>query len=131
MGRCGVLVIRQEQMKVLQSYQRDQFEQRAQSYLREALPGPCAGMDDAQLREVIRTGVARAAEYDITAERDVIGYLELTLSLGRDFDTDPAYPWARPILLDRLSSAENRLRRLRSLARRQSRAESALRQATQ
>ena len=125
-----MLVIRKEQMEVLQSYQRDQFEQRAQSYLREALPGACAGMDDAQLRQVIRAGVARAAEHDITAECDVVGYLELTLRLGRDFDTDPAYPWARPILLDRCSSAENRLRRLRSLARRQSWAESAPRQAT-
>jgi hypothetical protein len=123
-----VLVIRKEQMQALQDYRRAQFERRALAYLRQTLPTQCSSLDDATLCEEVRFGVARAADYGITAERDVAGYLELTLLLGREFDADAAFPWARPILLDRSSSAENRLRRLRTMARREGQIAGSIRQ---
>jgi hypothetical protein len=114
-----MLVIRQEQMEALRKARIEQFEARMVVHLKQLMPEQCAALGDEAMRHDIRHGMARAAEYDITAERDVARYLELALLLGRDFDSSPSSPWARPILLDRSSSAANRLRRLRSVARRQ------------
>jgi hypothetical protein len=114
-----MLVIRQEQMEALRKDRLEQFEARMVAHLKQLMPERCATLGDEAMRHDIRHGMARAAAYDITAERDVARYLELALRLGRDFDSSPSTPWARPILVDRSSSAENRLRRLRSMARRQ------------
>lgn len=114
-----MLVIRREQMEALNKYRMDQFEERMVAHLKRVSPEKCSALGDLELREEIRYSIARAAAYGITAECDVARYLGLASLLGRDFDSSPATPWARPILLDRSSSAENRLRRLRSMARRQ------------
>jgi hypothetical protein len=95
-------------------------------YLTRTLPETCAEWGDQRLREEIGYGLTRAADYGITSERDTARYLELALLLGRDFDTSPTLPWARPILLDRASSAENRLRRLRVMAHQRVQASGAL-----
>lgn len=52
----------------------------------------------AGLESALRFGVARARGYGLTQEADLRHFLDLMLSLGSEFDTDPQYAWLRPFL---------------------------------
>ena len=114
-----MLIIRKEQMDTLGGQMQKRYEDRLVVYLNQVFPERCAKMGEPALREEIRYGIGSAAKYDITTERDVAKYIETMFRLGRDFDTNPDHPWAQPILTDRSSSAENRLRRITFAANRQ------------
>jgi hypothetical protein len=57
-------------------------------------------LGDERALEAVHYGTARAATYGMTSERDVCKYVDLMFALGRDFDTDPRFDWAQPILAD-------------------------------
>jgi hypothetical protein len=114
----GTMIIRKEQTEVFRQHMVKNFEDRMVAHLTAAFPQKCKEMGDAKVREEIRSGIARAAGYNIEAERDVARFIDLTFLIGRDFDTSPATPWAQPILRDKSSSADNRLRRVQLMARR-------------
>lgn len=78
------------------------------AHLRQFFPDDCAELGDARLRDLIHWGIARAAHHGIEVEVDVCRYLDLMMALGQRFDSDPAYPWALPILSNG-GSAEDRL----------------------
>jgi hypothetical protein len=107
-----MLVIRKEQMDTLGEQMRQRYEDRLVVYLNQVFPDRCAQMGEPALRKEIRYGMASAAKYNITTERDVAKYIELMFRHGRDFDTSPDTPWAQPILTDPSSTADNRLRRV-------------------
>lgn len=93
-----MLKIRKEQKERLSQVMIRRFEDRMIEHLQRFFPARAAELGEAGLREHIHHGVARAASYEIVAERDVCKYIDLMFSLGRDFDVDPALPWARAIL---------------------------------
>ncbi len=76
------------------------FEARMARHLRRFFREECRILGEDSLFETIRHGIRRASSYGIVNERDVALYLNLTLALGRDFDSDPLLPWARAILVD-------------------------------
>lgn len=49
-------------------------------------------------QDLITAGISRAGDYGFTARGPVRLYIELMISLGCDFDTDPQYPWATSIV---------------------------------
>ena len=51
------------------------------------------------LESALRLGVGRARAYGLTQQADLRHFLDLMLSLGSAFDTDPQYAWLRPFLL--------------------------------
>jgi hypothetical protein len=110
-------IVRKEQMDAFGELMRKGFEDRMVVHLNEVLPSRSAELGEEKLREEIRFGMESAASYEIVTERDVARYIDLMFLLGRDFDASPATPWARPILTDKSSSAENRVRRLQLTAR--------------
>jgi hypothetical protein len=106
------MIIRKEQSNAFRQQMATSFEDRMAAQLRESLPDETRHLNDAAVRADIRAGMTRAAQYDIQTERDVARFIDLLFRVGRDFDTSPTTPWARQILLDKASSADNRLRRL-------------------
>jgi hypothetical protein len=106
------MIIRKDQTEAFRQQMINGFEDRMMAHLREAFPDEVRGLDDAMLRETVRHGVRRARQYGIENERDTARFIDLMFLVRRDFDTSPETSWARPILLDKASSAENRLRRL-------------------
>ncbi len=70
------------------------------AHLREFFPQPCEELSDEGCREAIEHGIERSASYDIVSEADVCRYIDLMFALGRDFDRDPRWPWAKRILTD-------------------------------
>lgn len=95
-----MLTIRKEQMAVFEKDAENDFENRMLSHIKEFFREQNERLAEASLRELIRYGVDRAAAYGIELQPDVCQYIDLMLVFGRDFDRDPALPWASSILND-------------------------------
>lgn len=93
-----MLKIRKEQLAVFGPLGKRAFEDRMLAHLKRVLPAQCGAMGASNLRELIQYGTHRAAAYRITSERDVCKYIDLMILYGRDFDKDPALPWASSML---------------------------------
>lgn len=70
------------------------------AHVNRCFPQKAQSMKEAEVRETIRYGTNQAAQYAITAQRDVCKYIDLMFVFGRDFDRDPAEPWASAALHD-------------------------------
>jgi hypothetical protein len=106
------MIIRKDQTDAFHQRMAQSFEDRMVAHVNQAFPAKAQGLGDAKLREEIQYGTTRAKQYNIESERDVASFIGLMFLVRRDFDTSPETPWARTILADKSSSAENRLRRL-------------------
>jgi hypothetical protein len=69
-------------------------------HLRTFFPERCAELGEDGVRGAVAYALARAAQYDITSERDVCKFLNLMFVYGFSFDVDPELPWAAAILND-------------------------------
>ena len=95
-----MLMIREEQIKVLSRYMVDQFENDVVKHLQRKFPQKTEGMPEGELRLLIQAGIENAQRYGIAVEADVVRYVECMMTYGVEFDTDPAAPWAGEILND-------------------------------
>jgi hypothetical protein len=95
-----MLVIRKSQLDALSIAHRTSFDNRMLAHLKKFFPAQYDGLGEERAIEAVHYGIARAATYGITSERDVCKYVDLMFALGRDFDTDPRFDWAQPILTD-------------------------------
>jgi hypothetical protein len=93
-----MLKIRKTQMDSLSEYTLRQFENRMAVHLRTTFPKYTEDLAEAELRVRIHTGVAQAAQYNVTVEDDVRRYLEYVTMYSVDFDTNPQSAWAGEIL---------------------------------
>jgi hypothetical protein len=93
-----MLTIRPEQLAVFSKLEVRKFEDWTLAHLWRFFPRECRAAGEKQLRETIRYGIERAARYGVTSKRDVCKYIDLMIVFGRNFDTDPRYPWAGQIL---------------------------------
>ena len=112
-----MITITAEQMAALNALSRKQFITRATVHLQRFFPQHCATLGPAGVHAAIDYGIDRADGYGIVGERDVALYLDLMFAFGRDFDTDPALPWAAAILTDpRIPAPKQRINRLHDAA---------------
>ncbi len=86
-----MLTIRREQMEVLSDYMRQSFEDRMARHLAAAFPVSfkkmtAEGPGDGAVRAFIQSGILKAGQYGIRAERDVGSYIEFMLLHGLDFE---------------------------------------------
>lgn len=93
-----MLTIRDAQLHTLAAGRSIDFEARALAHLQRWMPRHCALLGEAQMREVVRLGWAKAQRHGLVAECTVIGVLDLMCLLGSGFDSDPLLPWAAEIL---------------------------------
>lgn len=93
-----MLVIRKAQMIALGAPGRALFEQSLLEKARRFFPSHTAEMSDADLIQRLGYAMRRATDYGLGFKADVAKYFYLTLALGKDFDIDPAMPWAARIL---------------------------------
>jgi hypothetical protein len=95
-----MFAIRKEQFAVFERHEIAKFEGPCYLRLNEVFPGQCQDLGETRVRDMIRYGIQRAASYEIGASDDVRTYIDVMMLLGRDFDKDPNYPWARKLLCD-------------------------------
>lgn len=96
-----MLKIRREQIEVFEQAAIRNFEDRMVNHLREFTPRHFRILQEEDIRRVIRFGMERAQNHDLTSERSVRLYVEMMFMLGSHFDTDPQVPWAAEILNDK------------------------------
>jgi hypothetical protein len=95
-----MLIIRKEQIKVFEEYTLQRYKARILVHLMEIWPERCRELGEEYVRESIEKGIKSATSYGITAENDVVGYIDLMYVLSMDFDADPTMHWAASILQD-------------------------------
>lgn len=91
-----MLVIRPQQMRVLEKVQRDHFIRLVSAHVRACYQELPEG--EPALRSLIEHAIARADRYEIRQADDVRRYVECCLRFGQDFDQSPSTAWAANIL---------------------------------
>jgi len=93
--------IRNEQMQAFEEVRLPEFEDHMVEHLAECSPLHSKSLGEKGIRALIRTAMQRAQKHGFTRRGPVKFYIETTILLGIDFDTDPQYPQAAKILADR------------------------------
>jgi hypothetical protein len=96
-----MLIIRKEQFAVFQKVASQSFESQMLSHIRKCFRKQMEELGEPRMREVIRYGIQRSASYRIRKQRDICMYIDMMIVFGRDFDRDPALPWASRVLEDK------------------------------
>lgn len=91
------MIIRQAQLRSFVDNSNGLFETRMIAHLRKCFAAQCSKLSDDELRESVELGKNSAAEYGITAERDVCKFIDIRTVHGPGFDESP---WASKILKD-------------------------------
>jgi hypothetical protein len=108
-----MLIIRDDQFKAFEAEARDRFFDCAAAHLRKYFPSHTTALSQAELRDIVVRAADRAAAHGLTAQRDVLLYLNIAATYGWDFETDPGCRWMVTILNDPAnSSPSDRLRYL-------------------
>lgn len=107
--------IRREQMRILAAPFLEKFVHRAVEHVRAHFPAQHAALGDAGVRDAVVHAIERAEAHGLERDEHVLAYLTLVFVFGRDFDRDPALPWASEALASGKSAAF-RMSRLRALA---------------
>lgn len=110
------MVIRPEQMEVLEKASQANFEDAVVEEMRERFPKHCELLGDENLRRKVREGLETARGYGLASKRGLCLFVQLGFQLGAAFDLDPQYPWAAEILNDRAPSEPVRGERLEKKA---------------
>ena len=92
--------IRKEQVEALEAAAARSFQDQMVEHLKDFAPRHAEAVGEQGLREVVRLGIERAGKYGLTNRGAVRLYIELMVTLGSDFDTDPQFPWAAEVLTD-------------------------------
>jgi hypothetical protein len=103
-----MFVIRREQLRAMRPDRAELHTWIAQ-HLREHFAEQTEEMDDDSLLAFAAEGDGRAFEYGIEDAVAVCKFVDLMILLGKDFDTNPAYPWAAAILKDSSMSPSDRI----------------------
>ncbi len=104
--------ITETHMQAFSKQQAQRFESDMVAHVRKNFPNESRGLSDAELREIIQERIKKAESFNIVLEPDVAHYIELTIVLGPDFETEPATDWTQPILLDRQLSGRDKIERI-------------------
>lgn len=95
------MIIRKEQMEAFEEVRLPDFENRMVEHLAKCSPLHSKSLGEKGIRVLIRAAMQRAQKHGFTRKGPVKFYIETTIILGIDFDTDPQYPQAAKILSDR------------------------------
>jgi hypothetical protein len=102
-----MLIIREQQWRVLAASVEDAFLSKVVAHLQRALPEACKEMGAEAVRLSVIEGIERARSYRIFAEYEIVQFIDFQYALGFSFDTDNS--WAREILTNLRIPAKMRL----------------------
>lgn len=105
-----MLLIRDEQMKVLEKEAFRRFEDEMVVHSKSFSPRLCQVIGDTQLRLALNSAIHRADDYGFTLRGPIRLFIELMFLFGSAFDTDPQYPKVGEFLRDsgdQMQRAEN------------------------
>src|SRR5258708_4751272 len=86
------MTIRDEQMTAFRDAARHSFESEMISHSADFAPHLCSSAGHANLELAVRKGIESSDRYGFTMRGPVRFYIEMVLTFGSDFDTDPQLP---------------------------------------
>jgi hypothetical protein len=89
-----LLIIRDEQMRVLARGLRRSLQDHAFQYLRTVWKPETSDFDDTSLRAFVESAYERAAAFGFDHDADILTLIEAFLLFGSGFVGSPNYPWA-------------------------------------
>ena len=92
--------IRREQLEALENAAARRFESEIVEHVREFAPRLFSILGEPAVRAFARNGIVRAAKYGFSQRGPAKLYVEMMLSFGTEFDSDPQLPWASQVLSD-------------------------------
>jgi hypothetical protein len=95
-----MLRIRKEQMKALDEYMVQSFQNLVFIHLTRVFPIQCQEIGESEVHASIKKGIELAANYKITSQIDVVGFIDLMYVHNWDLDRNIPPPWASYILMD-------------------------------
>jgi hypothetical protein len=93
-----MVVIRKEQIEVLESAVAGRFEAELVGHIKEFAPHHFKVVGDEGIHKMVKQGIERAKKYGLTNRGPVRFFVELMVMFGSEFDTDPLLPWAQGVL---------------------------------
>jgi hypothetical protein len=92
------MIVRQAQIRALESAAAGDYIRELEAHCREFSPDLCNTLKPEELNAAIRHGLQQAEKHGFTQRGPVRLYVDLMITLGSGFDTDPQYPWAAEFL---------------------------------
>lgn len=87
-------------MAVLETRMAKRFRENVRKHLRSELAKETENVSDADLLRRIDEAIVRGRKYNVTAERDVMLFVDLTFILSQNFEEAPDMRWSKNILLN-------------------------------
>jgi hypothetical protein len=108
-----VLTVRNNQLAQFEIYARHNFIEFLCQSLLDLFPEDLRDLDSGDLYRKIEQAITQASCYGLNRKSDIFRYMNLAVTCGWDFDTQPANVWMRNMLVDpAVSCPSDRLDRL-------------------
>ena len=108
-----MLIVRQQQIETIIKGNGDDFVNYLVAHLKSNYSEAIAKRNEKRLREMVKTGIKRAASHDLTTVDETRFFVSKMFEIAPDFDT---HPLIEAILTDRMLTPEKRVEKLRSPA---------------
>src|SRR5579859_6130445 len=92
------MIIRAQQMAVMDRYADRAFEREMVQHVHEFVPARAKRAGQGGVRAFVDSGISKARKRGFSGRGPLRLYLDLMLLFGSDFDSDPQYPWALDVL---------------------------------
>ncbi len=93
-----MLHIRNEQLEALALDLYARFDDDACAHVKRYFPAQCEILSEAALLQLVRGNLRRARGFGLFSQYDLLRYLNLTFTLGNDFEQQASCAWALPFL---------------------------------
>ena len=104
-----MLVIRTEQMRILNRQFEIAFRRKVSEYLASDFPQYCQALGSNGVKDLIEHGIVKATEYGLEFEAEICAWIGAMVEFGRDFDN---LEWVAAILQDSAEPIRARVSRL-------------------
>jgi len=95
-----MIKVRNKQLNSIQEAKKTQFIEKAHLFIKTNYPLKIKKFSEQEIIQNIKAGMVRAKQYNLLSEKAMIAFIELTLILTNNFDTNPKTDWTQQILSD-------------------------------
>src|SRR4051812_14835589 len=107
-----MLIIKNKQIRVFEAVSFPSFETKMLNHIEDHFTPMATLLGKDGLRKLIYHGYERAKKYGFATGYEVCLFTDIMILLGTGFDTDPQFPWARDILINRNMDATSKIEKL-------------------
>ena len=107
-----MLKLRKEHLEAFETQVITLFATRVLAHVKAVWPGEAGELGEPALLSIVQSAIRRAGALGLSAELDVVRFVNLYFILAADFETNPLSMWTRPIFADKTLSPVAKLDRI-------------------